>query len=96
MPGTILTLQLSVEIILAAVLGGMGTIIGPIVGAYFVVAGRRYLVTLADQYEALHFLGEWSTFLFLVLLIGLIFFARRGLVSLFGAFRGRPSPVEGR
>ncbi len=90
MPGTILTLQLSVEIILAAVLGGMGTIIGPIVGAYFVVAGRRYLGTIAEQYKALHFLGEWSTFLFVAILIALLFFARRGLIPALLAPLRRP------
>jgi len=79
-PSTVLSLTLSIELIVAAVVGGMGTITGPIVGAYFLVAGEEWIKGLARSSPSLAFLSKWDVMIFLVLLILLIFFARRGLL----------------
>jgi len=62
-------LELSVEAIIAAVLGGMGTITGPIVGAYFLVLVREYLRPL----------GVWRMLIFTLLALLFLFFLPRGV-----------------
>lgn len=96
-PSTILSLTLSVELIVASVVGGMGTIIGPIVGAYFLKVGQEYIKELARATPALAFLTKWDVLIFMVLLILVIFFARRGLIpSLQILLRGlRPAEARG-
>ncbi len=95
-PSTILSLTLSIELIVATVVGGMGTIIGPIVGAYFLKAGQEYIKELAGASPTLAFLAKWDVLIFMVLLILLIFFARRGLIpSLQLLLRGLRFPVKG-
>jgi branched-chain amino acid transport system permease protein len=79
-PSTILTLTLSVQLIIAAVAGGMGTITGPLVGAYVLVAGQEWFKEIAQLSPSLQFLREWDVLIFLVILILLVFFARRGLL----------------
>jgi branched-chain amino acid transport system permease protein len=79
-PSTILSLTLSVELIIAAVVGGMGTIIGPIVGSYFFIAGQEWFTQIAGQSSTLGFLKEWDVVVFLVILIMLVFYARGGLL----------------
>jgi branched-chain amino acid transport system permease protein len=79
-PSTILPLTLSVKLIIAAVVGGMGTITGPIVGSYFLIAGEEYVKEIARSSPPLGFLEKWDVLIFLVILILLVFFARRGLL----------------
>ncbi len=69
--GLVLSLNVSIEVIIAAVLGGMGTIIGPIGGAYFMVVLREYLRPL----------GIWRFFIFTLLAILVLFFLPRGLFT---------------
>ncbi len=71
------SLETSTEVILMTLLGGMGTVWGPFVGAAIVVSLQNYLATM----------GEMVT-----IVIGLIFvicvsFFRRGLVGTFLSFR---------
>ncbi|MEO8407997.1 MAG: branched-chain amino acid ABC transporter permease [Oxalobacteraceae bacterium] len=71
------SLETSTEVILMTLLGGMGTVWGPFVGAAIVVGLQNYLATM----------GEMVT-----IVIGLIFvicvsFFRRGLVGTFLSFR---------
>lgn len=71
------SLETSTEVILMTLLGGMGTVWGPFVGATIVVSLQNYLATM----------GEMVT-----IVIGLIFvicvsFFRRGLVGTFLNFR---------
>jgi len=97
-PSTILPLTLSVGLIIAAVVGGMGTIIGPIVGSYFFIAGQEYVKEVARSSSSLKFLERWDVLIFLVILILLIFFARRGLLpSLYALLRRfLPTPTPKR
>lgn len=94
-PSTVLSLTLSVELIIAAVAGGMGTILGPLLGSYLLVGGQEGLKGLGQLSPTLGFLKEWDVLVFLVLLILLLFFAQRGLLpaiqGLFGRFFPLPS-----
>lgn len=95
-PSTILTLTLSVQLIVASVAGGVGTILGPLLGAYLLVAGQRWFDDLAGRFPTLGFLKEWSMLVFLVLLIILLFFARRGLLPALQGLWGRLLPLPRR
>ena len=84
----VLSLDLSLSIIVASVVGGLGTIIGPLVGAYFTKLSEQYLSELPLHVDALRFLeGQqgWVTLLFLILLIALVLFAPKGLLPTFMA-----------
>lgn len=70
-PRSILGLDLSIEVLIAAIVGGMGTILGPLFGAYFLVLGREYL----------GFLEEWRMFVFSALALLILFFLPRGLFT---------------
>ncbi|MCR4404009.1 MAG: branched-chain amino acid ABC transporter permease [Candidatus Acetothermia bacterium] len=91
-PSTILTLTLSVQLIVAAVAGGMGTISGPLVGAYLLVGGQEWFKELAALSPSLGFLEKWNVLIFLVILILLIFFARRGLLPALYSLWARVCP----
>ncbi|MEM4381727.1 MAG: branched-chain amino acid ABC transporter ATP-binding protein/permease [Candidatus Caldarchaeum sp.] len=67
-PALLLNLDLSVETIIAAVIGGMNTITGPIAGGYFLVLVREYLRPL----------GEWRFFALTALTIIVLFLLPRG------------------
>jgi branched-chain amino acid transport system permease protein len=83
-PDGVFSSTLSILIIVAAVVGGMGTITGAIVGAYLLKAGPQWLSerlglsSIADTAD----LQRWTTLIFLVLLVLLVLLARRGLVPL--------------
>lgn len=83
-PNGVLSLDLSLLIIVASVVGGLGTMVGPLVGAFFVVLGQNALIDLPQQVDALRFLAwqgqSWITLLFLLVLVLLILFAPRGLI----------------
>ncbi|MFN4218013.1 MAG: ABC transporter permease subunit [Candidatus Bipolaricaulia bacterium] len=81
-PALLLNLDLSVEAIIAAVLGGMNTITGPIAGGYFLVLVREYLRPL----------GVWRFFALTALTIAVLFLLPRGFwtelrLRLFGVFQ---------
>ena len=91
-PDGVLSLDLSLLILVAAVLGGLGTIVGPMLGALFLKVGQQYLVDLPLKVEALRFLeGQgWVTLIFLVLLVILVLVAPQGLLPLVVKPLGRP------
>lgn len=70
-PRSILGLDTSIEILLAAVLGGIGTIIGPFLGAYLLIVGR----------DSLGFLGEWRMLVFATLALIILFVLPRGTMT---------------
>lgn len=83
-PDGLFSSTLSILIIVAAVVGGMGTITGGIVGAYLLKVGQQGLSELLGQSFIADTadLQRWTTLIFLVLLVLLVLFARRGLVPL--------------
>jgi branched-chain amino acid transport system permease protein len=68
------------EVVLMTLLGGMGTIYGPVVGAFLVVAMQQYL----GQY-----LGEWVTVIQGSIFVVCVLVFRRGIVGEIAAFFGR-------
>lgn len=80
----VLSLNLSLLIIVACVAGGLGTIVGPLIGAFILIVGREYLAVLPDQVDVLAPLAQqgqgWITLIFLVVLVILVQLAPRGLL----------------
>lgn len=70
-PSMLLDLERSVEAIATSVLGGMGTIIGPIGGAYFLVIMREYLRPLL----------AWRFFALFSLALLVLLFLPRGVLT---------------
>jgi branched-chain amino acid transport system permease protein len=68
--------SLSGLILMMAVVGGMGSIIGPVIGAY--------LLTLTN--ESLRFLGEMRLLIYSGAVVLVIFFAPKGLLEIFSQF----------
>jgi len=65
--------SLSALVLMMAVVGGMGSIIGPIIGAY--------LLTLVN--ESLRFMGELRLLIYSGAVVAVIFFAPKGLLEIF-------------
>lgn len=92
---SLLSLTTSLEMIVASVIGGMGTIVGALWGGFLVRGGEQVIRELAHlelplgaEGLALSFLERWATLIFFMLLIVLLMFARQGLVPLLvGLFR---------
>ncbi len=77
-----LSLVVSADAILMVILGGTGTLIGPIIGAVVIVALRNFLSTVMDN---------WLIVLGLIFILT-VFFAPNGVI---GWFRGRkPESAE--
>jgi branched-chain amino acid transport system permease protein len=68
---TSLSQALSTTILIMAIFGGMGTITGPLIGAFL-------LITLN---ELLREVGEFRLLLYTVLVVAMIFFAPKGIIS---------------
>jgi branched-chain amino acid transport system permease protein len=64
--------SLSILVLIMAVVGGMGTIIGPIIGAY--------LLTLVN--ESLRFMGEFRLLIYSSAVVAIILFAPKGLLDI--------------
>jgi branched-chain amino acid transport system permease protein len=72
-PSLVFALDISIEAIVASVLGGMGTIIGPIGGAYFYVLIR----------ELLRPLQAWRFFVLFLITLLVLYFIPRGVLTEF-------------
>jgi len=77
-PRELISLDLSIQIIIAAVFGGMGTVLGPIFGAYFLAAGRDLIAEIWPS--ALELPPGGTTLVFIALLLLLLRFAPRGML----------------
>jgi branched-chain amino acid transport system permease protein len=64
--------SLSGEVVLITLLGGMGTLYGPVVGAFLVVAMQQYLG---------EYLGQWVTVIEGLVFIACVLLFRRGIVG---------------
>jgi branched-chain amino acid transport system permease protein len=70
-PSSVLALPLMVEIIAITLIGGLGTLIGPVVGALLLTFGLEYL----------RFLGDYRMLLYGFILVPLIMFVPEGMVK---------------
>src|SRR5690606_7877307 len=68
---TDVTWQMSGEVVLMTLLGGIGTVFGPIVGATIIVSMQNYLATL----------GEWVLVIQGVIFVACVMLFRRGVVG---------------
>jgi branched-chain amino acid transport system permease protein len=94
-PSEMLSLDLSLKVIIAAVLGGMGTILGPILGAYFLILGKELLGRTVPSAFTLNLPPGWTTLIFIAVLLLVLRFARQGIIRLpllRGGQRGRAWP----
>jgi branched-chain amino acid transport system permease protein len=80
-PSQLLVLTVSIEVIIAAVLGGMGTIVGPAVGGLFYYMFRDYLGGLSWTVPAVGVpIAELDLLLFSLATLALLFFLPGGIV----------------
>jgi branched-chain amino acid transport system permease protein len=67
---------MSGEVVLMTLLGGMGTIFGPVVGAFVIIALESYLATF----------GQWVTVITGAIFVACVLAFRRGIVGELGAW----------
>ena len=68
---TDVTWQMSGEVVLMTLLGGMGTILGPVVGAASIIAMQNYLASF----------GSWVTIIMGIIFVVCVLVFRRGIVG---------------
>ena len=68
--------SMSGEVVLMTLLGGMGTIFGPVVGAFVIIAMQSYLAEL----------GSWVTFVQGIIFVVCVLAFRRGIMGELEAF----------
>jgi branched-chain amino acid transport system permease protein len=76
---TDVTWQMSGEVVLMTLVGGLGTVFGPIVGAGIIITMQNYLATF----------GEWVLVIQGAIFVVTVLLFRRGIVGEFIAFAGR-------
>src|SRR5438445_8196715 len=69
---------MSGEVVLMTLVGGLGTILGPVVGAFFLTAMQHYLAQL----------GSWVTVVQGIILVFCVLVFRRGIVGLIATYAG--------
>jgi branched-chain amino acid transport system permease protein len=80
------------EVVLMTLVGGLGTVLGPVVGAFFLTAMQHYLAQL----------GSWVTVVQGVIFVFCVLLFRRGIVGAIAGFVGNrrkalePSPTGGK
>jgi branched-chain amino acid transport system permease protein len=82
---TDVTWQMSGEVVLMTLVGGMGTVVGPAVGAAVIVTMQNYLAGL----------GEWVLVIQGVIFVLAVCLFRRGLVGEVLALRRSPGKAKG-
>ena len=78
------TFDLSVLFFIAVLIGGRGSILGPLLGTV--------ILTLLPEFAAP--LAAWSTFLYAVLLLGIVLVAPSGIADLLDRVNRRPLPAN--
>jgi branched-chain amino acid transport system permease protein len=76
-PGTIMSMSFSIEIILRPIIGGMGTVLGPVIGSFLITPLAEISRTYFSKagYEGLHLV------IYGFLLVAVVLFFPRGVVS---------------
>jgi len=76
-PGTMMSMAFSIEIILRPIIGGMGTVLGPVIGSFLITPlaelSRSFFAKAG--YEGLHLV------IYGFLLVGVVLFFPRGVIS---------------
>jgi branched-chain amino acid transport system permease protein len=76
-PGTIMSMAFSIEIILRPIIGGMGTVLGPVIGSFLITPLSELSRSYFSQagYEGLHLV------IYGFLLVAVVLFFPRGVIS---------------
>ena len=76
-PGTMMSMAFSIEIILRPIIGGMGTVLGPVIGSFLITPLAELSRTFFSKagYEGLHLV------IYGVLLVAVVLFFPRGVIS---------------
>jgi branched-chain amino acid transport system permease protein len=76
-PGTMMSMAFSIEIVLRPIIGGMGTVLGPVIGSFLITPlgelSRSYFAKAG--YEGLHLV------IYGFLLVAVVLFFPRGVIS---------------
>lgn len=78
---------MSGEVVLMTLVGGLGTVLGPIVGAFLLTAMQHYLAQL----------GSWVTVVQGVIFVFCVLVFRRGIIGVIASYiasRGPPTPIR--
>lgn len=90
-PGTMMSMAFSIEIILRPIIGGMGTVLGPVIGSFLITPlaeiSRSYFAKAG--YEGLHLVIYGFLLVAVVLFFprGVISYIKMGLVRVLGGLR---------
>jgi branched-chain amino acid transport system permease protein len=71
---------MSGEVVLMTLLGGMGTVFGPVVGALFIITLEHYLAQI----------GSWLTVIQGIIFVVCVLVFRRGLIGELGRILRKP------
>jgi len=76
-PGTIMSMAFSIEIVLRPIIGGMGTVLGPVIGSFLITPLSELSRSYFSQagYEGLHLV------IYGFLLVAVVLFFPRGIIS---------------
>ena len=69
-PSSVISIDVMLQVLLIVVIGGMGTIIGPVVGSFIVVMGLEYL----------RFLGDYRLVVYGLVIVLVIMFMPEGMM----------------
>ncbi|MCL5069228.1 MAG: branched-chain amino acid ABC transporter permease [Thaumarchaeota archaeon] len=75
-PNSVFSVNLSIQLVLIAVIGGISTIFGPIIGAFVFVPVEQYTISYIGQTA-----GSLDLVVYGAILIVVVLFAPRGLIS---------------
>lgn len=94
-PAGTFSLNTALDIVLVCVIGGLGTWLGPMIGAVIVVVLEQWLRVALPGIEIFGFSlpAETNRLVLGILLLVFALFLRRGIVGLFGERRGRTLSV---
>ena len=70
---SVLTMDITLDALLMTIIGGVGTLIGPIIGAGIIELAQHYLSGLAKDYPIFE---RWIIFFGIVYILAVIFFPR--------------------
>lgn len=90
---SVLTMDITLDALLMTIIGGVGTLVGPIIGAGVIELAQHYLSGLARDYPIFE---RWIILFGILYIVAVIFFPRGivgGIQSLYGKLRGKPVPV---
>ena len=83
--------QMSGEVVLMTLLGGMGTIFGPVVGAFVIIGIENYLSAGITVF-GITFGAQWVTVITGIIFVVCVLAFRRGIVGELGAWWARRNP----